>query len=424
MNLSKKEYKGYINILKSELKSAMGCTEPIAIAYVSAKAREVLAEIPESITVKCSSNIIKNASGVTVPNSGGLKGIKAAAVLGALGGQADKELEVLTDIEDEVINKTKDLVNKSYCKVELLDSQVNLHIIVELNYKNQTAEVELMNNHSNIVRISKDNNLLLEKEIKSEKYNKINKVKESLSISKILEFANQIDIEEVKDIIENQIESNIKIADEGLVNDYGLNVGSTILNSESDSLKSMLKAYTAAGSDARMNGSLLAVVINSGSGNQGLTVSVPVIKFAEYFDIKREKLIRALVLSNLISIHIKNKIGILSAYCGAVSAAAASGAAFSYLKDGTYKEISDTITNTLGNISGIICDGAKASCAAKIASSVDAAILAHDLVMNNQKMSSDEGIVKKDIEDTIKAVGHIGSIGMKKTDEEILKIMI
>lgn len=424
MALSKKEFNKYIAILKKELKPAMGCTEPIAIAYSTAKAKKILNNVPDSINIKCSSNIIKNADGVTVPNSGKLKGIETAAILGALGGNSEKELEVLTDVTKQDVIKTKKLLNTNYCNVELLESKAKLHIKAYAYHEDEKVMVEMLNEHTNIVKIIKDDKLIFEKDAKLISEDESKKNKKYMSVKKIIEFANNVDIKEVSDIIKRQIKYNLEISNEGISNDYGLNVGSTILESKKDSIEAILKGYSAAASDARMSGSLLPVVINSGSGNQGITVSIPVIKYAEYLNIGNDKLIRSLIISNLISIYIKGKIGILSAYCGAVSAAAGSGAAFTYLSGGGYKEISDTITNTLGNTSGILCDGAKPSCAAKIASSIDSAILAHKLTMANKSFGPNEGIIKDNIEDSINVIGKIADKGMNNIDKEILKAML
>ena len=424
MAISENHIINYTNILKEELIPALGCTEPTSIAYVSAKAREVLDEFPRKVTVKSSGNIIKNVKGAVVPNSGNLRGIKAAAIIGIIGGNPEKELEVLTDVTKEDIRRSKELIDTDYCKVELLKSKANLHIIVKAESEQNSALVEIIHTHTNIVRIEKNNKIILEKLYNSNDINGSLIDRSCLNVRDIKEFADTVELTELRDIIRLQIKYNGNISEEGLNHYYGANVGSNILRHCSHDIKTIAKAATAAGSDARMSGCILPVIINSGSGNQGITVSLPVIKYARYLKLDEEQLIRALIFSNLIAIHQKTKIGRLSAYCGVVSAACGSGAGITYLYNGTYEQICSTITNTLANVSGMICDGAKPSCAAKIASAVDAAIMAHELAMDNSVFQPGEGIVKDDIEDTIKSVGQIGGNGMRETDQEILKVML
>ncbi|QTL97431.1 serine dehydratase subunit alpha family protein [Iocasia frigidifontis] len=423
MSLKEREIGDYINILKEELIPALGCTEPIAIAYAAAKAREVLNQEPIEVEVKCSGNIFKNVKGVIVPNSGNLKGIKAAAVIGVIGGKAEKKLEVLSNVAEEDIKETKRLLKTNYCSVKLLKSKADLHIIVSVRSKTDTALVELIETHTNIIKIKNNGKIIFNKPFI--KKNNNNSIECSpLTVKKIIQFADTVSIKEVEKIIERQIDLNSKISKAGLTNKYGMNIGLNLIKYRGDNIKTRAKAFAAAGSDARMNGCLLPAVINSGSGNQGITTSLPVIEYAKYLKVEKEVLIRALIISNLIAIHIKEKIGRLSAFCGAVSAACGSGAAITYLYNGTYEQISSTIINTLGNVSGIICDGAKPSCAAKIASAVDAAIMAHDLTMSNQTIQVGDGIIQNDIEKTIDVIGHIGGNGMKKTDETILEAML
>lgn len=417
-------YNNYTKLLKKELTPAMGCTEPIAVAYASSKARQILDNKPEKIKVKCNANIIKNANGVTVPNSGNLKGIKAAAILGAIGGNPDKKLKVLTDIGENEIKLTKSLLKTDYCNIELIESKKKLHIIIEVSFGEEITQVEVVNGHLNIIEIIKNGEIIFNKQKEGRMANEFEKIKDSLKVENIINYAENIDLEEVRIILQRQINLNKNISQEGLNQEYGLNIGSTILRYEEDSTKNRAKSAAAAASDARMSGSFLPVIINSGSGNQGITVSLPVVEYAKDLGVKSPKLLRALIISNLISIHLKHKIGILSAFCGAVTAAAGSGAAITYLCGGGYKKISHTIINTLGNVSGIICDGAKPSCAAKIASSVDAAILGHKLAMDNKAFGPNEGIIKNKLEETIKVVGEIGSKGMEKTNKVILKTML
>ncbi|OEJ14677.1 hypothetical protein BFL38_07485 [Brachyspira hampsonii] len=415
-------YSNYINILKEELIPALGCTEPIAIAFAGAKIREIIGDIPEHITVKCSGNIIKNVKGVTVPNSGGLKGIDTAAILGLIGGDASKNLEVLSAVKQDDIYKTKELLNKKFCTCELIEGDENLHIIIEAEYKDTNALVEIKNSHTNITKIIKNGEKLLNSDNSSDK--KEEDIRETLNIKDILAFANEVNIDDIKDTIKRQIELNYSIAEEGLKNDYGSSVGKTLMKYYGDDIRNKAKAYASAGSDARMGGCSMPVVTNSGSGNQGITVSVPVIKYAEYMKVSEEKLYRALVLSNLIAILQKKHIGKLSAFCGVVCAATGSASAIAYLHDCDYNIICNTITNALCTIGGMVCDGAKSSCASKIAEAVDCGILAFNLARDGKVFKAGDGLVKNDIEATIDSIGRMAKEGMKGTDIEILNIMI
>lgn len=417
-------YKDYLKILEEELVPAMGCTEPIAIAYASAKAREVLGEMPEKIEVFCSGNIIKNAKCVTVPNTGNLIGIKASAIIGVLAGKADRELEVINEVDEESIEKAKKLVEGDYCRVKVLDTEIQLHLIIKAFNGDSISEVEIKYAHNNISRITKDGKDLVNVVEDKDKYLGVFVDRRILSVEKIYEFANTVDLEDVKELLDKQIEYNISIAEEGLKGAYGIGIGKVILESYPNTIETKLKAYAAAASEARMSGSSLPVMTNSGSGNQGMTSSIPVIVYCKENGLTEEKLYRGLVFANLMTIHQKTGIGRLSAFCGAVSAGCASGAAITYLKGGSLEQINKTVTNTLANISGIVCDGAKASCAAKIATSLDAAMMSHYLAMANQAYNPLTGILKEDIEKTIGAVGRLGKEGMRDTDREILEIML
>ena len=420
--MDKKLYDNYINILKEELIPALGCTEPIAIAYAGAKVREVMGNIPDSITVKCSGNIIKNVKGVTVPNSGGLKGIDIAATLGLVGGDPNKNLEVLSTIKPEDIEKTKELISKGFCKCDLIEGSENLHIIIEAKYQNSSALVEIKNAHTNITRIIKDGKELFTSDNSAGQKDSADR--DSLNIKDILSFANEVNIEDIKEVIQRQIELNSNIANEGLKNDYGSSVGKTLMKYYGNDVRNRAKAYASAGSDARMGGCPMPVVTNSGSGNQGITVSMPVIIYAEDMKVSEEKLYRALVLSNLIAILQKKHIGKLSAFCGVVCAATGAASGIAYLNNAEYKIISDTITNALCTIGGMVCDGAKASCASKISEAVDCGILAYNLAKDGKVFKSGDGLVKYDIEATIDSIGRMAKEGMKGTDIEILNIMI
>lgn len=422
--MEKSLYNKYINILKEELVVAMGCTEPIAIAFAAAKAKEVLEKKPEKIIIKCSGNIIKNARCVTVPNTNGLIGIGASAITGIIAGDSSKELEVISFVDEKYLDEIKSLVNSDYCTVELLETPISLHIVAEVFFEKEKALVEIKQAHTNITKIIKNDEVIFEQEESEEKYLGVFTDRSILNVKDVYEFANTLNIDDVKNILDNQIEKNIAIAEEGLKGNYGLGIGKVILNSYNDDIATKIKAYSAAASEARMSGSPMPVVTNSGSGNQGMTASVPLIVYAKEKNIEKQKLYRALVISNLLAIHQKTLIGRLSAFCGVVSAACASGAGITYLAGGTLKQIEDTISNTLANVSGIICDGAKPACAAKIASSIDGALMGHYLAMSNEVYKANTGIIKNNVEETINAVGLIAKEGMKDTDTKILNIML
>lgn len=396
-------------------------TEPIAVAFAAAKAREVLGCMPEAMVARCSGNIIKNVKSVIVPNSGNERGVEAAAVLGAVAGQADLGLQVISQVTPEQIARTKELLAQKICRCELEEGEGNLYILITVTAGNQSAAVEVRTKHDHISRIVRNGEVLFEQpDLQVE----ISGDKSQLNLKDILEFANTVDLEDVRELLETQISYNTAIAEEGLNNFWGASVGRTILDAESGSTLQRARAAAAAGSDARMNGCALPVVINSGSGNQGITVSVPVIEYARELGASEEMLCRALALANLIAIHEKTGIGRLSAYCGAVSAGCAAGCGIAYLQGADCKAISHTLVNSLAIVSGIICDGAKPSCAAKIASSVQAGILGYHMYLNGQQFRSGDGIVTKGVEATIRNVGRLGRDGMRETDKEIVKIML
>ena len=428
MELTDFDCNQFIAILQEELVPALGCTEPIAIAYAGAHARALLGKIPDRVCIKSSGNIIKNVKSVTVPNSGNMKGIPAAAAIGIIGGNPDKGLEVLADITESDIASTKEFLEKIPCKVSLLDTVASLHFIVEVFAGADSASVEIIHQHTNIVHTTKNGKDVLSVPFDPASANAALTDRSGLSVKKILEFADTINLDRVRPILERQIDYNTRIAQEGLEHRYGINAGANLLKAaeaeQAVTLKIRAQAAAAAGSDARMSGCTLPVVTNSGSGNQGLTASLPVIVFAEEKKLPHDKLLRGLLVSNLIAIHQKTRIGRLSAYCGAVSAGCGSGAAITYLSGGSYEQVCETITNTLAVVSGIVCDGAKPSCASKIATSVDAALNAHYLAMQNRVFEPGEGIVKGDIEKTIAGVGAVAADGMRETDKVILHIMV
>lgn len=416
-------YQDYLNILKEELIPAMGCTEPIAVAYICALAKSELNEMPKSLKLLSSGNIIKNAKSVVVPNTGGLKGMRASILAGLIGGDSSLGLEVLSKINQDDITEINKMIDTDSIVIERLETPTTLHLIVIASSENHTVEIEIKNQHTNVVRITKDGiDQTIDhcsNEVQSEKITD----RSILSVDKVLEFVEIAKIEDYKDLLDLQIKYNIEIANEGLNNIYGANVGKTILKYGNGSVESKVKAMTAAGSDARMNGSTMPVVTNSGSGNQGMTCSIPVITYAKEINATDEKLYRALLLSNMITIHIKTGLTRLSCYCGAVVAACGASAGIMYLDNGSNEQIKMAITNTLGNVSGIICDGAKESCPSKIATSIDAALQAKYLATDDQVFSHGCGIVENDVEATIRNVGIVGRVGMKNTDDTILEIM-
>ena len=416
MKKADSDYRAFLDILKEELIPAGGCTEPIAIAYTAAVARKTLGCRPEHMDVYASGNLIKNAKGVYIPNGGELRGVDAAALLGALGGNADRMLEVLLDLPDGVLDETQALMQQNYCKVHVIQGSEALHLIVNVQAGGQTAEVELKNAHTHIVRIEKNGESVFRAEEDGTQDGFTDH--SCLTGEKIVDFANTCDLADIEPTLQKQIDCNMQIAEEGLNNRWGVNVGKLYYENGK-----LLQAYAAAASDARMSGCNLPVVIVSGSGNQGATASLPVIIYAQKHNIGREQLLRALALSDLIAIHLKSGIGRLSAYCGAVCAATGAGCAMTYLDGGTLEQIDQTITNSIATSSGMVCDGAKPSCAAKIATSLESAIMAHDLAMANRAFQSGEGIVMDNVEQTIDAVGCVASKGMHITDQVILNLM-
>lgn len=421
--LNKEVSQEYIKILKEELVPAMGCTEPIALACAAAKGRKELGENPEKIVAKCSGNIIKNVKCVTIPNSGGLTGIESACLLGAIAGNPEAGMEVLENVTNEKKNQIRQLLDEKCCTVEFLDSEIPLHFIIILSTSTHQVEVEVRHTHTNIVSIKKDGVSVYENQEKLQREGHTTD-RTKLSLENIKIFADEIELEEIYSLYEKQIRCNMDIAYEGISGDYGLGIGRVIQESYADGVVTRMKAFTAAASEARMAGCDMPVVINSGSGNQGIASSVPVIVYAREKNIPSQQLYRALVFSSLLTIYQKEFIGKLSAFCGAVSASCASAAAITYMVGGDMNQIKATIDNTLANIPGIICDGAKISCAAKIATSVDASMMAHHLAMQNKEYEAFTGILKEDTGETISCVGYIGKVGMHQTDKEIIKIML
>ena len=414
MTKDNEKYQAYVQILNEELIPAMGCTEPIALAYAAAKAREVLGCVPDKVLVEASGSIIKNVKSVIVPNTNHLKGIPAAVTAGIIAGKAEKELEVIAEVTPDEIEQMITF---------LKETPITFDIVLTLYKEDSYAKVRIANYHTNIVHIEKDGEVVFDIPVEGENEEGLTD-RSLLDMKSIWNFINTVDVVDIKEVIGRQIEYNTAIADEGLRGDYGANIGSVLLSAYGDDVRTRAKARAAAGSDARMNGCELPVIINAGSGNQGMTCSLPVLEYAKELNVTEEKKYRALALSNLTAIHQKTGIGRLSAYCGAVSAGAAAGAGIAYLCGGGYEEVIHTVVNALAIVSGMVCDGAKASCAAKIAASVDAGILGYNMYLNGQQFYAGDGIVTKGVEATIQNIGRLGKEGMRETNEEIIKMMI
>lgn len=423
MEKSNIKYNAYIKILEEELKPAMGCTEPIALAYAAAVARKVLGDMPDRVVIGASGSIIKNVKSVIVPNTDHLKGIPAAAAAGIVAGDADKELEVIANVSKEQIAEMKKFLENTEIKVEHVNNGFTFEIIVTLYKGDSYSRVRIVNFHTNIVLIEKDGKILKQVEVDGEGDEGLTD-RSLLNMEDIWDFINTVDVDDVKEILGRQMNFNMAIAEEGIKGNYGANIGKVLIDMNGNDIRNKAKAMAAAGSDARMNGCELPVIINSGSGNQGITASVPVVVYAKELGVDEEKMYRALALSNLTAIHQKTPIGRLSAYCGAVNAGAGAGAAIAYLNGGDYQTVIHTVVNALAIVSGMVCDGAKASCAAKIAESVDAALLGYNMYLRGQQFYAGDGIVNKGIEKTLQNVGRLAKDGMKATNDEIISMMI
>lgn len=424
LTMDKKLYGDYVKILKEELLPAMGCTEPIAIAYAAALARNALNKLPDRVEITVSGNILKNVKSVIVPCTGGLKGVVSAAAAGIVAGRHEKKLEVLSDITQADIEAIKAYIPKTQFTVQASASGCVFDIGIRVFAGDSQAYTRIEGHHTNVVEISADGEKILDRQVTEEHADDGFTDRSCLSVKRIIEFADGVDIADVDEVISRQIEFNTAIAKEGLTNDYGAKVGKVLLDSYGSGVHNLARATAAAGSDARMNGCSLPVVIVSGSGNQGMTASLPVVVYAKELNVPREKLIRAVVLSDLITIHLKTGIGRLSAYCGAVSAGAGAGAGVAYLHGGGFEEIAHTVVNALAITSGLICDGAKSSCAAKIASAVDAGLLGYEMYRRGSQFVGGDGILCSGVENTIDNVSDLARVGMKETDEEIIRLMI
>lgn len=416
-------YKTCVQVLKEELLPAMGCTEPIAIAYAAAVARRTLGALPARVTVTASGNIIKNVKCVFVPNTGGLRGIPAAAAAGIVAGRDELLLEVISKATAAEQAEIRAYLERTPITVKLSDSPHIFDIDIRVEADGHTARARIVQHHTNIVRIEKDGEILLDVDCSAAAAEDGLCDRSCLSVAGILDFVESAALEDIEGPVQRQIEYNTRIAEEGLSGSWGANIGKVLLDTYGSDVKVRARAMAAAGSDARMNGCSLPVVIVSGSGNQGITASLPVVEFAKELGVGYDKTIRAVALSDLITVHLKSGIGRLSAYCGAVSAGCGSGAGIAYLYGGGLREVEHTIVNSIAIDSGIVCDGAKASCAAKIASAVDAGILGYHMYKNGQEFRAGDGLVTHGVEETIRNIGTLAREGMRETDREILHIM-
>lgn len=422
MDRTDNRYCQYIDILNEELVPAMGCTEPIAIAYAAARAARVLGILPDRLLIEVSGNIIKNVKSVVVPHTGGLRGIPAAAAAGVVAGDPDAELEVISDVTPEQIDEISEYLANADIEIRHADTGHIFDIAITAYAGDDRSYVRIVDYHTNIVTIRKNEDILLDREIVDREDGLTDR--SILTIEGIIDFADSLDTEDVRELFDRQISCNMAIAEEGLRGDYGANIGSTLMAGHEYDIKYVMRAYAAAASDARMNGCELPVVINSGSGNQGITASVPVVVYARANNKSHEELLRGLAVSNLVTIHLKTGIGRLSAYCGAVSAGCGAGAGIAYLQGGKVDAVAHTVVNALAIDSGIVCDGAKASCAAKISSAVDAGLMGLSMYNKGNQFFGGDGIVKKGVEKTIETVGRLARHGMKETDEEIIRLML
>lgn len=417
-------YGNYLKILQEELVPATGCTEPIAIAYGAAKARELLGVLPESVLVEASGNIIKNVKSVVVPNTNSLKGIEAAAAAGIVAGQSDKILEVISEVTPAQRAEIRTYLADHPIVVKPAEGDKVFDILITLRAGNNHVKLRISDYHTHIVYIEKNGEVLFQSgEVLSDSARDMLTDRSCLSVEGVLDFASTCNLEDVRELIERQIDYNYAIAEEGMRHSWGANIGSVLKEHYGVGIYSRARYMAAAGSDARMSGCEMPVIIVSGSGNQGITASVPVVEYAKELNVSRDQMVRAVLLSDLLTIHLKTGIGRLSAYCGAVSAGCSAGAAIAYLHGGGFREIAHTLVNSLAIVSGMICDGAKASCAAKISAAVDAGLVGYSMFRSGQQFRGGDGIVTKGVEETIRNIGRLGRLGMRETDREIIRIM-
>ena len=416
-------YEQYINILREELRPVMGCTEPIAMAYAGAKARQILGSRPDKVRLFVSGNIIKNVKSVVVPNTGGLHGMSAALCAGIIAGDADRELQVVCDVPKEKHAEIRAYMQSLDLDIQPAYSGLTFDIDVFAYAGDEVVRLRIVGHHTNIVLIEKNGEKLLELPVTESSEDRLTD-KSCLSIAHIVEFADALDVEDIRSLVAEQIRCNLEIAEEGLAGNWGANIGSVILKFHPNSLEKKACAYAAAGSDARMSGCEKPVMIVSGSGNQGITASVPVAVYAKEMGVDQELLLKPVALSDLVTIHQKAGIGRLSAYCGAISAGCGAGAGIAYLQGGRTHAIAHTVVNAIAILSGTICDGAKPSCAAKIAAAVEAGILGYHMYLEGQQFYSGDGIVTKGVDNTVYNIGKLAREGMRETDRTILEIML
>ena len=424
MKKSDIRYQTFVNIMKEELAPAMGCTEPISLAFAAAKAREVLGCMPKRVHIEASGNIIKNVKSVVVPNTGGRRGMEIAAAAGIIAGKPEKELEVIAEATEEQKEEMDRFAKSGAITVSLAKSDLKFDIVVRMSAGEESAVCRVAVNHTNIVYLEKNGKALIDLGEPKSNFDGMSSGRELLNVKDIVEFADTVDLEDVRPLLERQVKYNSAIAQEGLRGNYGAKVGSTLLKCCGDSVRIRARAYAAAGSDARMNGCELPVVINSGSGNQGITSTMPVVIYAKELGVSEEKLFRALIVSDLITDHQKTYIGVLSAYCGAMTAGVGAACGVAYLYGENAEMIGNVLINGTATLSGVICDGAKASCASKIATAVEMGLLGYDMAKNGQVLQAGDGIVGATVEETIRNVGRLADEGMRDTDKTILHIMV
>ncbi len=411
-------------MLRDELVPAMGCTEPVAVAYAAALARAALGALPEKVNVAVSGNILKNVKSVIVPNTAGMRGIPAAVAAGIVAGDENLKLEVVSRIDDDDRREIARYLAGDRISVEQSSGDCVFDIGITVSRGDESAYVRITGSHTNVVRIEKCGQVVFDKRSSDDVTGGLDLFKAELTVKDIVEFADCVDLSEVEELLDRQISYNTAIAEEGLKNDYGARVGKILIDAFGSDVHNLAKATAAAGSDARMNGCELPVVIVSGSGNQGMTASLPVIVYAKHMGAPRERLLRALIVSDLVTVHLKAGIGCLSAYCGAVSAGCGAGAGICYLRGGDFDRVAHTVVNALAIESGVICDGAKSSCAAKVASAVEAGLVGLEMNERGSEFLGGDGILVKGVENTIRNVGELARVGMKETDEEIIRLMI
>lgn len=428
IQLTTKEEEQILKILEEEIVPAEGCTEPIAIAYAAAKAKEMLRNEPTKINVFVSGNILKNAKRVIVPNSEGMMGIEVAATMGALVGNAKKDLMVISNVDTEGMQIVKQFLQEDRVSLLVVPTAIALYVKIEIESDNERASVEIKHTHTNITKVELNDKVLIDQPCNDNDFNSALTDRTVLTIDKIVQAASTIAINKIAPLFEKVYQLNSKIAEEGLSEKYGVNIGACIQNNMDKRIygndqRNRSASYAAAGSDARMGGCALPVMTTSGSGNQGMTASLPIIKYCIDQNKTKEEMYRALMISHLTTVHVKTNVGRLSAYCGAMTASAAVSGTLVYLDNGNIEEINNAVINTLGNVSGVICDGAKASCASKIASGIYAAFDGAMLAQMGNVFANSDGIVGASVENTIKNVGKLAQKGMKCTDQTILEIM-